>query len=54
MMVTKDDDDDNANSNSKLLKFSTGEALTMLDRLINLKELSNEEKNSLVSIKDKL
>ena len=38
----------------KLLKFSTGEALTMLDRLINLKELSNEEKNSLVSIKDKL
>ena len=38
----------------KLLKFSTGEALTMLDRLINLKEPSNEEKNSLVSIKDKL
>ena len=37
----------------KLLK-SAGEALTMLDRLVNLEDLSKEERNSLVAMKDKL
>ena len=53
----KDDDDDDDDGNSKdaeVVAISTGEAILMLDRLVNLKYLSNEEKNFLVAMKDKL
>ena len=61
----KDDDDDNDDDdgNSKdieivevaeVVEIGTGEALTMLDRLVNLKYLSKKERNSLVAMKDKL
>ena len=57
--VKDDDDDDNddGDANSKdveVLEISTGETLTMLDRLVNLKYLSKEERNSLVAMKFKL
>ena len=58
--VTSDNDDykdDDYDSNSKdveVVKIGTGEALTMLDRLINLKVLSKKDRNSLVAMKDKL
>ena len=49
------DDDDGANSKDvEVVEIGTGGALTMLDRLINLKYLSKEERNSLVAMKDKL
>ena len=61
----KDDDDDNDDDdgNSKdieivevaeVVEIGTGEALTMLDRLVNLKYISKKERNSLVAMKDKL
>ena len=37
-----------------IVEFGTGETLTMLDRLLNLKYLLKEEINSLVAMKDKL
>ena len=50
-----DDDDDDGNSkDAEVVEISTGEAILMLDRLVNLKYLSNEEKNFLVAMKDKL
>ena len=52
-----DDKDDDAGANSKdveVVEIGTGGALTMLDRLINLKYLSKEERNPLVAMKDKL
>ena len=50
-----DDDDDDANSKDvEVVEIGTGEALTMLDRLVNLKYLSKEERNSLVTMKFKL
>ena len=50
-----DDDDDDANSKDvEVVKIGTGETLTMLDSLVNLKYLSKEERNSLVTIKFKL
>ena len=50
-----DDDDDDANSKDvEVAEIETGETLTMLDRLANLKYLSMEESNSLVAIKFKL
>ena len=52
----KDDDDDDDDVNSKdaeVAEISTDEALTMLGRLVNLKYLSVEERNSLVAMKDK-
>ena len=52
-----DDDKDDDDSNGKdveVVEIGTGEALTMLDRLINLKYLPKEGRNSLVAIKDKL
>ena len=59
--VVSDNDDDKCNddvdANSKdfeVVEIGTGEALTMLDRLVNLKYLSKEERNSLVAMKDKL
>ena len=50
-----DDDDDAANSQDvEVTETDTGEALTMLDRLANLKDISQEERNSPVAMKDKL
>ena len=46
----KNDDD----ANSKDVEVVTGETLTMLDRLVNLKYLSKEERNSLDAMKFKL
>ena len=49
-----DDDDDDVNSkDAEVAEISTDEALTMLGRLVNLKYLSMEERNSLVAMKDK-
>ena len=52
----KDDADDNDDNevNSKVVEIGTREALEMLDRLVNLKDLTKEERNSLVAMKDKL
>ena len=51
----KDDDGDNGNSkDAEVVEIGTGEALKMFDRLVNLKYLSKEERNSLVAMKDKL
>ena len=53
--VKDDDDDDDANSKDvAVVESGTGETLTMLDRLVNLKYLSKEERNSLVTMKFKL
>ena len=50
-----DDDDDDANSEDiEVVEIDTGEAPTMLNRLVNLKYQSKEDKNSLVTMKDKL
>ena len=50
-----DDDDDDANSKDvEVVEIGTGEGLTMLDRLVNLKYLSKEERNFLVAVKDEL
>ena len=50
-----DKDDDDANSKDvEVVKIGTGEALIMLDRLVNLKDLLKEERKSLVAMKDKL
>ena len=50
-----DDDDDDVNSkDAEVVEIGTDEALTMLDRLVNLKYLSKEERNPLVAVKDKL
>ena len=52
----KDDVDDNDDNevNRNVDEISTREALEMLDRLVNLKDLMMEERNSLVAMKDKL
>ena len=51
----KDDDDDDANSKDvEVVKIGKGETLAMLDRLVNLKYLSKEERDSLVAMKFKL
>ena len=48
------DNDDDANSkDAEVVEIGTGEALAMLDRLVNLKYLSKEERNSLVTRKCK-
>ena len=50
-----DDDDDDTNSKDvKVIEIGTGETLAMLDRLVNLKYLSKEERESLVVMKFKL
>ena len=58
-----DDDEDDDDGNSKdieivelaeVVEIGTGEALTTLDGLVNLKYLSKKERNSLVAMKDKL
>ena len=50
----KDDDDDTNSKDVEVVEIGTGEALTMLDRLVNLKDLSKEETNSLAFLTDKL
>ena len=50
----KDGDDDANSKGVEVVEIGTGEALTMLDKLVNLKYLSKEEGNSLVAMKDKL
>ena len=50
----KDDDGDTNSKDVEVIEISTCETLTILDRLVNLKYLSKEERNSLVAIKDKL
>ena len=48
-------DDDDANSKDvEVVEVGRGETLTMLDRLVNLKYLSKEERNSLDAMKFKL
>ena len=52
-----DDDDDDDDTNSKdveVVEIGIGETLTMLDRLVNLKNLSKGERNFLVAMKFKL
>ena len=53
-----DDDDDDADDvnkkDAKVVEIGTGETLTMLYRLVNLKHLSKEERNYLVAMKFKL
>ena len=50
-----DKGDDDANSKDvEVVEIGTGEALTILDKLVNLKYLSKEEGNFLVAMKDKL
>ena len=49
------DDDDDANSKDvEVVEIGTGETLTMLAWLVNIKYLSKEERNSLIAMKDKL
>ena len=48
------DDDDGNPKDVEVVEIGTGEALRMLDRLVNLRYLSKEERNSLVSMKEKL
>ena len=48
------DEDHGNGKDAEVVEIGTGEALTMLDRLVNLKYLSNEERNSLVAMKEKL
>ena len=56
--VKDDDDDDDADvANSKdvgAVEIGTVETLTMLDRLVNMKYLSKEKRNSLVAMKLRL
>ena len=49
-----DDDDDTNNKDVKVIEIGTGETVAMLDRLVNLKYLSKEERESLVVMKFKL
>ena len=51
----KDDDDDDTNSKDvEVVEIGTDEAITMHYRLVSLKYLSKEERNSVVALKDKL
>ena len=50
----KDDDHDANSEDFEVVEIGTGETLTILDRLVNLKYLSKEERNSLVAMKNKL
>ena len=50
----KDDDDDANSKDVEVVEIGTGETLTMLDRLVNLKYLSKKKRDSLVAMKSKL
>ena len=43
----KDDDDNDNSKDVEVVEIHTGEALTILDRLVNLKYLFKKERNSL-------
>ena len=43
----KDDDDNDNSKDVEVVEIHTGEALTILDRFVNLKYLFKKEKNSL-------
>ena len=49
----KDDDDVNS-KDVEVAEIGTGETLTMLDRSVDMKYLSMDERNSLVAMEDKL
>ena len=53
-LASDTDDDKDVVDDVSTVEIGTVEALTMLDRLVNLKYLSKEERNSLVAMKDKL
>ena len=58
-MVSSDDDGDdvnigNAEVEAEVLQITTCEALTLLDKLVNLKELNKDERPPFSSIKDRL
>ena len=53
-MASDTDDDKDVVDDVSTVEIGTVEALTMLDRLVNLKYLSKEERNSLVTMKFKL
>ena len=50
-VVKDDDDDDDDDANSKDVEIGTGETLAIFDRLVDVKYLSKEERNSLVTMK---
>ena len=50
----KDDDNDANSKDIEVVEIGIGEALIILDRLVKLKDLRREERNSLVVMKDKL
>ena len=52
--VKDDDDDDTKGKDDEVVEIGIGEALNMLDRLVNLQYLSKEERNFLVAMKVKL
>ena len=47
-----DDDDDTNSKDIEVIVIGTAEPITMPERLINLKDLSNEERSSLVAMQD--
>ena len=46
----KDDDDDDSSKDIEVIEIGTGETIIMLDRLVNMKYLSKEERSSLVAM----
>ena len=46
----KDDDDDDNSKDIEVIEIGTGETITMLDRLVNMKYLLKEERSSLVAM----
>ena len=50
----KDDDDVTNSKDVEVVEIGTDEGITMHYRLVSLKYLSKEERNSLVALKDKL
>ena len=46
----KDDDDDDSSKDIEVIEIGTGETITMLDRLVNMKYLLKEERSSLVAM----
>ena len=47
----KDDDDDANSKDVEVVEIGTGETLAIFDRLVDVKYLSMEERNSLVTMK---
>ena len=58
-VVSSDDDDNNVDLRNtdveaEVHEIATCEALTLLDKLVNMKELNKDKRASLSSIKDRL